>query len=105
MLGPLARKEFLGRDWAVGGGLEAIVDQGGLVIEFTQGAKSEDEIHATNKTWIVLNVFHVVECIEPAFEIGAEKHGTVDVEMSKVNIDDFIDHFPVFRQPNGEFWG
>jgi hypothetical protein len=61
VLGPFAWKEFLGRNWAIGGGLETIVDDGGLVIELAQGTKSEDEIHAANITRVVLDIFHVVE--------------------------------------------
>ena len=61
MLGPFPWKEFLGRNWAIGGGLETIVNEGGLVIEFAQGTKSEDEIHAANITRVVLNIFQVVE--------------------------------------------
>lgn len=77
VLGPFTRKEFLGGNGAICGGLYAIVDDGGLVIEIAQSTKSEDEIHATDITRIMLDVFHVVEGIEPAFKIGAEEDRTV----------------------------
>lgn len=103
MLRPFIWEEFLCRNWTVAGGLEAIVDESGLVVEFAQGTESENEIHAADKARIVLNIFHIVEGTEPAFKIGAENDRAVDVEMRKVDVDDSVDHFAVFRQPNGEF--
>lgn len=108
VLGPFAWKEFLGGNWAIGGGFDTVVDDGGLVVELAQGTEGEDEIHATDIARIMLNVFPVIESIEPAFKVGAEKDRSVDVEMRKVDVDDPVDHFAVFRQPNDEFgngWG
>lgn len=103
MLRPLIWEEFFRRNWAITGGPDIIVDESGLVIEFAQSAECEDKVHATNETGIMLDVFPFVEGIETTFEIGAEKHGTVEVEMNKVDIDDLVDHFTVSRQPDSEF--
>jgi len=35
-------------------------------------------------------------------KVGAEEHGAMDVETGKVDVDDFVDHLAVLRQPYGD---
>ena len=72
----------------------------GAMIEFTESAEGQDEIHAADMTGIMNRCTLVIEAGDDGVKFFAGIDRPVDVQSLEVDIDDDFEHGPVLGQPD-----